>query len=351
MNNKIIFWSILGLFLILFINLISNILLPFIVAIIFAYLLDPLADKLEKKNLSRNKATLIILSSFFLVLAIVLTLIIPVIYGQITNLVKKTPEYITLVNENIIPYLSEMLNKFAPDALDKAKDSVNDISKIAFSFLQKLLKNVWSSGLAIVNILSLLFVTPIVTYYILRDWDKIMAIIKDYLPVEYKETILEQVKKINITLSAYLRGQTNVCLILGFFYAICLTIANLEFGFTIGIVTGVLSFIPYVGMMFGFTIGMILAILQFDSIVNISIVAAIFIVGQLIEGNFITPKLVGDKVGLHPVWIIFSLMAGGTIFGFVGILLAIPVASVLGVLVKFTLEKYTCSEFYCKKNK
>lgn len=349
MNNKIIFWSILGLVLILFVNLVSNILLPFIVAVIFAFLLDPLADKLEKRKLSRNNATLIILFSFFLILAIVLTLVIPVIYGQITNLLAKFPEYVKLTNERVIPYLSEMLNKIAPDAVSTAKESVNDISKVAFSFLQKLLKNIWNSGLAIVNILSLLFVTPIVTYYILRDWDKMIEKIKNYLPVQSRETILEQVKQVDITLSAYLRGQINVCLILGFFYAIALSFAKLEFGFTIGILTGILSFIPYVGMMFGFTIGMILAFLQFDSIFSISIVAAIFLIGQFIEGNFITPKLVGDKVGLHPVWIIFSLMAGGTIFGFIGILIAIPVASVLGVLIKFVLQKYVSSSFYCKK--
>jgi predicted PurR-regulated permease PerM len=173
--------------------------------------------------------------------------------------------------------------------------------------------------------------------------------ISSWLPTDSKRTILEQVHQIDITLSAYIRGQTNVCLLLGIFYALALNLAGLDFGFTIGLLTGLLSFIPYVGVLFGFTIGVIIAFLQFDSWVNISIIAAIFLVGQFIEGTFVTPKLVGDKVGLHPVWIIFSLMVGGTILGFVGILIAIPVASVLKVLIKFFFNKYLDSDLYAPK--
>jgi predicted PurR-regulated permease PerM len=345
-KDKLIFWLLGFLLFGTFMYMVSDILLPFVVAMIVAYFLDPVADKLENMGISRSIATLGITSIFFIVVILVAVMIAPVLYDQLISMFKKVPEYIKIANEKVLPKFSAILEQIDPNAIDKAKESVNEISSYAFKFITSLMSNVWSSGLAVVNILSLLFVTPIVTFYMLRDWDKLLIKVKGWLPDDNKKVIIEQAKEIDKTLSGYIRGQTNVCLILGAFYAIGLSLTGLEFGFAIGLATGILSFIPYVGLLFGSAIGMIIAILQFGNLLDVSIVAAIFIIGQVIEGNFITPKLVGDKVGLHPVWIIFGMMAGATMFGFLGILLAIPITAVIGVLVRFSLSLYLKSSFY-----
>ncbi|MGH7186923.1 MAG: AI-2E family transporter, partial [Pseudomonadota bacterium] len=203
-----------------------------------------------------------------------------------------------------------------------------------------------SGGLALVNILSLLFITPVVTFYLLRDWDRIVKQIDALLPREHAETIREQARLVNETLSGFVRGQATVCFLLGGFYAVALSLAGLDFGLVIGLIAGALSFIPFVGTIFGFVASVGLAFAQFDQWHRIAIVVAIFLVGQFVEGNFLTPKLVGDRVRLHPVWIIFALLAGAALFGFVGLLLAVPVAAVIGVLIRFAVSRYTASPLY-----
>lgn len=345
-KDKLIIWGIVLAVLLLFISVISGILLPFVVAIIAAYFLDPAADKLEEWGCSRTIATISITSAFFIFLGVVIILLAPLLYDQFVSLVQKVPTYIAMINEKILPSFSSAIEKLSPDAVEKAKAAVSDVSVYMFSALGQVAKNVWSSGIAIVNLLSLVFITPIVTFYILRDWDRIVAKINDLLPPKHASVIRKQIKNIDTTLSGYIRGQTNVCLLLGIFYAVGLTIVGLDFGFFIGLATGILSFIPYVGMLFGFSVGIIIAIFQFSNYLDISIVAAIFIVGNVLEGMFIAPNLVGDKVGLHPVWIIFGMLAGAAMFGFVGILIAIPATAVIGVLVRFFVAKYLKSTLY-----
>ena len=345
-KDKLLFWvvgfSLLGGFL----YMVSDILLPFVVAMIVAYFLDPAADKLEDVGFSRSMATLTITSIFFLIVISVVVLIAPVLYDQLLSMLKQIPSYISMFNEKLLPKFSILLEQIDPNAIEKAQESVSEVSKIIFSFITKLIGNIWSSGLAVVNILSLLFVTPIVTFYMLRDWDKLVIKVRGWLPSDNKRVIIQQAKEVDKTLSGYIRGQTNVCLLLGAFYGIGLSLVGLDFGLFIGLATGILSFIPYVGLLFGFVLGMVIAILQFGNAVDVSIVASIFVIGQVVEGNFITPKLVGDKVGLHPVWIIFGMMAGASMFGFLGILVAIPVTAVIGVFVRFFLAQYLKSSFY-----
>ena len=204
------------------------------------------------------------------------------------------------------------------------------------------------------NLLSLLFITPIVTFYVLRDWDIMMEKISSWLPQKHRSVILEQFRLIDITLAGYIRGQTNVCLLLGTFYAIGLMLVGLDFGFVIGFMTGILSFIPYVGLLVGMSVGLCVAFVQFgglEGIGSIGIVAAIFVVGQVIEGNFVSPKLVGDKVGLHPLWIMFGMLAGAALFGFVGVLISVPMTAVIGVLMRFMLSKYLNSSLYLENSK
>lgn len=345
-KDKLIFWLIGFTLLGAFLYMISGILLPFIVAVMVAYFLDPAADKLEEMGLSRGVATFTITISFFMLVTMAAILIVPVLYHQLLLMLQKVPDYIAMANERLLPSFSALLEQFAPDLIKKVEASASQISLYILSFLTTIMANVWNSGLALINLFSLLFVTPIVAFYMLRDWDNLLEKVKSWLPAGSKKVIIEQANEIDKTLSGYIRGQTNVCLILGVFYATGLSLAGLEFGFVIGLVTGILSFIPYVGLLFGFVLGVTIAILQFGDVLNVSIVATIFILGQVIEGNFITPKLVGDKVGLHPVWIIFGMMAGASMFGFLGILVAIPVTAVIGVFVRFSLAQYLKSPFY-----
>lgn len=345
-RDKLLFWLVGFVFFCLFTYMVSDILLPFVVALITAYFLDPAADKFEEWGLSRSMATVSIISIFFLIGITVTILIAPLMYDQFLSLIKSIPEYVKLINTKVLPSFESVLEKIDPDALAKAKGAVKDISIYVFNFFAAMMKNIWDSGFAVLNLLSLLFITPIVTFYMLRDWDKMVAKVNGWLPPKHSAVINKQVKEIDRTLSGYIRGQTNVCLILGVMYAVGLTIVGLDFGFFIGMATGLLSFIPYVGMLFGFTFGMIIAFLQFGDFASIAAVAFVFIIGQLLEGNFITPKLVGDKVGLHPVWIIFGMLAGAAMFGFVGILLAVPITAVIGVLARFFLDQYLHSSLY-----
>jgi predicted PurR-regulated permease PerM len=189
-------------------------------------------------------------------------------------------------------------------------------------------------------------ITPVVAFYLLRDWDRIVIQIDSWLPRRYAETIREQVRAVDATLAGFLRGQGTVCLILAVYYGLGLSLAGLDFGLVIGLVAGLLSFVPYVGAIVGLLLSVGLALVQFDAWMPIAIVAAVFILGQVVEGNFLTPKLVGESVGLHPVWIIFALLAGSALFGFVGLLLAIPATAVVGVGVRFGLDRYLASAYF-----
>jgi predicted PurR-regulated permease PerM len=216
----------------------------------------------------------------------------------------------------------------------------------ALAWIGNLLSQIWGGGVALLNLVSLLVITPIVMFYLLRDWDSIVETVEDWLPRRLAPVIREKTIEIDEVLSGFLRGQFSVCLLLGALYAIGLTLVGLDFGLIIGFITGLISFVPYFGMLIGFAVGLGVAIAQFSDWQPIAMVAGVFVVGQFLEGNFITPKLVGDRIGLHPAWIIFALLAGGALFGFTGILLAVPAAAVIGVLGRFSIQQYKQSEAY-----
>ena len=203
-----------------------------------------------------------------------------------------------------------------------------------------------TGGFALVNILSLLLITPIVAFYMLRDWDKFIAQVDSLLPKKSKKSIEKQAKEIDNILSSFIRGQFSVCVLLGSFYAIGLYIVGLDLGVLVGFLAGIISFIPYVGSITGFLISILIAFAQFDSLMPILQVVGVFAVGQFIEGNFLTPNLVGDSVGLHPVWIMFALLTGGVLLGFLGLMIAVPVAAIIGVLTRHAIENYKESSLY-----
>ncbi len=333
-RDKFIVWG-LGIFVMaLFIYAIKGILLPFIVAFISAYFLNPAVELLHKKGLSRSVVVISITTLFFLLVISSILLLSPVLYRQMLELLHALPQYIIYVNQKIVPSFNIIIDKLGPDAVENARNSIGNISGYMLKFFSVMVGNIWNSGLALVNILSLLFLTPIVTFYILRDWDIIINKIVKLFPVKHSDVIKAQLKEIDKALSGYIRGQTHVCLIMGIFYSIGLTLTGLEYGLFIGMATGILLFIPYVGMLFGCVVGLAVAFFQFGDIFHIGIIASVFVIGQVIEGAFITPNLVGNKIGLHPVWIMFSLLAGGALLGLLGVLIAVPCAAIIAVLVR-----------------
>lgn len=345
-KEVILFWLIGFALFIGFIGLIKEILLPFVVALITAYFLDPIADRMEKWGMSRLLATLTLVSVFFILVMMLSALLIPILYDQSVAFAQKVPSYSLWFHEKIKPLLDKYVASLDSSSLKEAKSAIGNISGSIISFVTKMLGNVLKSTLAIVNLLLLIFITPIVTFYFLYDWDRMVAKIHSWLPPAYAPVISEQAKLMDQALAGYIRGQTNVCLILGTFYGISLTLIGLDFGLFIGLGAGILAFIPYVGILFGLVVGMVVAFFQFGDYLHMMLVLGVFAIGQFLEGNFITPRLVGDKVGLHPVWIIFGMLTGAALFGFLGVLLAVPVTAVIGVLTRFALNEYLKSPLY-----
>jgi len=330
-----------------FMWLFADILLPFIAGIVLAYFLDPVADALERLKLPRLAATLVIVLTSAFALVLVLLLIAPLIGDQIGKFAERLPSDVS----TLVALFNDLAPVWLKDAL--AKTSANlpetgtDIATKAAGWVAKLLQSLLSGGLALFNLMSLLIITPLVTFYMLNDWDRMVARVDGWVPRDHVATVRSIARDINSAMAGFIRGQGTVCMLLGIFYAVALIAAGLNFGLLIGLTAGVLSFIPFVGAAIGGILAVATALVQFwPDWMQILIIAAIFGVGQFIEGNFLSPKLVGHSVGLHPVWLMFALLAFGFLFGFVGILLAVPLAAAIGVLSRFFLNQYLASNLY-----
>ena len=333
--------------LVLLLWLLSGVLLPFVAGIALAYLLDPIADRLERLGLSRTLATSLILASFAAVVVIALLLIYPVLARQIAGLVRRLPELIDQARDRLLPYLNTLLDRFGGSGSEKVQAAATGQAEKAVEFAVGFLGGLITSGAAIIDALSLLVITPVVAFYMIRDWDRLVRLIDDWLPRRHYDVVREQLREIDRVLAGFVRGQLMVCAFLAAFYAIGLSLVGLEFGLVIGLLSGALSIIPYVGTLVGFLATAVIAVIQFwNEPWWIAAAVGIFGLGQFLEGNVISPKLVGDKVGLHPVWLMFALLAFGSLFGFVGVLLAVPAAAVIGVLVRFGLGRYRQSPLY-----
>lgn len=339
------FWVLLFLAFGIALYVLRDVLLPFVAGMAVAYLLDPVVDRLERVRLPRGLATMLVLLAFFALTIGVALLLLPLIQTQFLRLAEVLPGYIDTVREALQPYIDTMLAGIGDGT---AFDTLPGLAGNAAAWAGRLLGRVVSGGVAIANVVSILVITPIVSFYLLRDWDRIVAAIDSWLPHAQADTIREQMRAVDQTLSAFVRGQGTVCLVLGVIYATGLSLTGLDFGLVIGLFAGLISFVPFVGTIVGGMLSVGLALAQFDSWQPIVIVAAIFVFGQVVEGYFLTPNLVGDAVGLHPVWVIFALLAGGALFGFLGVLLAVPVAAVTGVLTRFALGRYLTSALHLR---
>lgn len=329
--------------------LLSPILLPFFLGIAIAYLLDPAVRRFERWGGSRTVATVTIMALFVVVVGGVLAVLLPILERQLVGLVQKLVEAANNVYDWARPYVERQLREARVP--QSATPNAGDIAGRAVTWTLSALGGLWNGGLAVVNVLSLLVITPVVTFYMLRDWPKLVHRIDSWLPRDHAPLIRSLIHKIDQRLAGFVRGQALVCLLLGLFYAAALTLAGLGYGLLTGLLVGLLTFIPVLGAAIGAAISLIIAAVQFHAWVPVGIVAAIFAVGQFTESYVLSPKLVGERIGLHPAWLLLALLAGGALFGFLGLLLAAPVAATIGVLAHFALERYLQSALYRGRQK
>ena len=327
-------------------NRLSGILLPFVMGSAIAFLLDPFVDRLDRLKIPRPIGSILVLFLFLGVIVAFLLLLVPLLETQVVTLVGRFPAYLSMARDDIDQFLALLQDRLDPDQVAKLRDAASAKVGDVVGAAGRIITSVLTGGVAVANVLSLIFITPIVAFFLLRDWDVLLATLDSWLPREHAATIRQQARLIEQTLSGFLRGQASVCLLLGLFYGIGLTIIGLDFGLVLGLVCGGLIFIPFLGGITGGLLSIGLAFAQYGTWHKPFAILVMFVVGQSLEANVITPKLVGDRVNLHPVWLIFSLLAFGALFGFVGVLIAVPMAAVIGVLVRFALKRYLLSSLY-----
>lgn len=345
-EKRAVIWIVALAVLLLALDILAAVLLPFVAGMAIAYLLDPVADRLEKSGMGRALATTVIVGAFFVIVVGALVLLFPLLQAQVVGLFALVPDAVDQARAWAAPLIERLRTDLPPDAVTQLKAAAGTYAGTAVKWMGELIGGLWKGGVAVFNVLSLMVITPVVAFYLLRDWDKIVERFDDYLPRDAAPTIRAQVKAIDTTIAGFVRGQASVCLVLAIWYGAALTVVGLKSGLLVGLGAGAISFIPYVGATVGLAVGVGIAVVQFGVSPMVAVVAAVFVVGQVAESYVLTPRLVGGRIGLHPVWIIFALMAGGALFGFTGVLLAVPVAAVIGVLIRFGLGRYLESPLY-----
>lgn len=328
--------------------LLRSILLPFVAGIAVAYLLDPLNDRIESWGLSRTSATALLTASFFAVNIAAALILMPAIYGQTLGFLEQIPAYVVGFREFALPLLTALSERVPflrdPDALwGTAASMAQDFAGVAAGAAVRML----GGGVAVFNLVSLLLITPVVAFYLLRDWDGILAHLDALLPRRVRDTVRAQARAVDAVLAGFVRGQAMISLALGILYGVLLSVIGLDFGLVIGLATGILSFVPFVGMAIGMAVAVVVAVLQFGMAwAPLAMVIGTFALGQVAESAVLQPRFLGAAVALHPVWVIFGVLAGGALFGFVGVLLAVPATAVAGVLVRFAIARYRESGAY-----
>ena len=346
LQRQVYFWLAALAVVVLALWLLSPILLPFVAGAAIAYLLTPVTDRLERYGVNRLAGALIIITLVVLAFVYMILLVAPILGGQLTSFIVAIPGYVgklqSLLTDQSRPWVQKLLGAgFNPAA------SISDLVTQGVGWLTSFLQSLWSQGRALVSLFSLVVVTPVVAFYLMYDWHRIIRSVDDAIPLNQRDTVRELAREIDAAIAGFVRGQSAVCVILGSFYAAALTVSGLNFGLLIGLISGLITFIPYVGSMTGLVLALGVAVAQFwPEYASILTVLGIFLVGQFFEGNLLSPKLVGESVGLHPVWVIFALLAFGYLFGFVGLLVAVPMAATIGVLARFALHRYRQSALY-----
>ena len=320
--------------------LFKGILAPFVIGMAVAYFLDPVCDRLQLVGLSRTAATSLVTLLFILLVGALLAVVVPLVVGEAANLVRAMPGYIHELRANVAELFEFMETELDPMVFDQMAQVLEGSRKRLATWATGVAQDVVTGGVALFNVLSLLLITPIVAFYLLRDWDRLMREGDALLPPAYADTIRAELREVDRRLAGFVRGVGTVCVVLGGFYATLLSAVGLQFGLVIGLGAGLISFVPFLGAFVGLVASVGMALVQFDGYIWPALVAVIFFTGQFLEGNVLHPWLVGERVGLHPVWVIFAVMAGGALLGLVGVLIAIPAAAVIGVGVRFAVRQY-----------
>jgi predicted PurR-regulated permease PerM len=341
-NTQLKYWSIASAVFLAMLWFLGGVILPFVLGGALAYFLDPVADRLEKMGLSRAFSVTVITFVGVMIFVVMALLVVPKLIEQ------------SIALFNIAPKLASDLQSFLTTKFPQLGDPDSTLYKTLISLGNtvqerggQMLEALLSSAASILNILMLVVIVPVVAFYLLYDWDRMVETIDDLLPRDHAPIIRRLAREIDQTLASFIRGMGTVCLVLGSYYAVALMLVGLQFGLVVGAIAGLITFIPYVGALFGGALAIGLALFQFwGDWLSIGLVAGIFALGQVIEGNVLTPKLVGNSVGLHPVWLIFALSVFGALFGFVGMLVAVPVSAAIGVLARFAISEYKSSRLY-----
>ncbi|MCE8537285.1 AI-2E family transporter [Ruegeria pomeroyi] len=341
-KDQLRYWGVATVIFVAVLYLLGDVLLPFVIGGAIAYFVDPVADRLERLGLSRSAATAVITVASVLLFVLMVLMVVPALIAQMIDLI------------NVLPQLFQDLRAFVsthfPSVLDRESNAHQMIASVMETLKSRsgdLLKTLAGSVGSAINVVLLLVIVPVVAVYLLLDWDRMIARIDQLLPLDHAPVIRRLAGEIDAVLASFVRGMGTVCLILGTYYAVALMIVGLQFGLVVGLIAGLVTFIPYLGALIGGALAIGLALFQFwGDWLSIGLVAAIFALGQVVEGNLLTPKLVGSSVGLHPVWLLLALSVFGALFGFVGMLIAVPVAAALGVLARFATGQYLGSRLY-----
>ncbi len=350
------FWAAALALLVLFLWVFSGVLLPFAAAFLIAYLLHPIADRLQSLGMNRLAATLLILFGGLTILALILTLIVPVLSHQFAEFVRALPDLLNNLQKLMVSAGGKVLHDYAGPLLQRfgvgtgvpdVRASLGELAGQAASWTASFLNSLVTHGFALISLASVVVVTPVVAFYMLLDYQKMISEVDNLVPPRHRPVVRQIAKEIDQAMAGFLRGQSLVCLFLGVWYSLGLSLVGLNFGLLIGITGGFLSFIPYVGSLIALVVAAIVAIVQGWPHWNLLAMAmGVVIVGQLLEANILSPKLVGDRVGVHPVWLIFALLAFGSLFGFTGLIIAVPVAAAAGVILRYAVRRYLGSNLY-----
>jgi len=328
-------------------ELFASVLLPFVAAAGIAYFLDPPTSRLTRTGMPRGAAALLMIVALVAAWLMFALLLYPLILSQIGILISRLPDYVGSIRGFATDVITHLQERLGPEFVDeKLRDLVAGQAGTMLSVLVTAISRLIGGSFALFNVLTLLVVTPVVAFYLLRDWPRLVARIDGWLPRRYAGAFRMQAREVDRILSAWLRGQALCCILLAGFYAVGLSLAGLDLGLIVGLSAGVLSFIPYVGTITGAVTSIGLACAQFPTWTQVFVVVGIFIIGQILEGYVIYPRFLGGRVELHAVWVIFALFAGGAAFGFLGVLLAVPAAAVIGVVCRFWLRRYVKSALY-----
>ncbi|UTO29044.1 AI-2E family transporter [Bartonella harrusi] len=350
-KKQVFFWLGTLIFFILFMFVFGSILLPFVAGIVLAYFLNPIVQLLEKIGIRRVFGTILITLFIIVFFVAALIILIPIITWQIQQFMSDgLPVYVNRIQTFFVEHDFDWVRRYFGSDPNELQSNIKGLLGKSSDFITSLLNSLLKSGKSIVNLVSLFVVAPVVTFYMLLDWPRMVATVDSLIPRDHLETVRSIFHEIDRAIAGFVRGQGTVCLILGGYYAIGLTITGLNFGLLIGMFIGLISFVPYIGTMSGFLLSVGVAWVQFypDNWGWIIVVVVLFLIGQFIEGYILQPKLVGSSVGLHPVWLMFALFAFSSLFGFTGMLVAVPAAAAVGVLVRFALHTYLNSQLYSR---